>query len=292
MRYNPMMEGPMGHRANDDREGFFPGGEGFRPEMGGRRHGEGQDFGPGMGCRPGFGRGGRGMRGGFGPHCAPRDFDEGFGPRCAPRDFGEDFGPRCAPRGFGPGGPGFNGPGDPGFGGPGRPGFGGPGRPGFPPRRPNPDFLKRRIEDADLAELIEIAARMLHRRPQGGPARGQTLILSILAGRETISQRELQQMLGIQPGSLSELVSKLEAKGLLTREKAEDRRGNLLRITDAGRQASASPEPDSPEEDPFSPLDADRQDALAASLRTLLNHWVSQMVQPPQRPAPSDLTQL
>lgn len=191
--------------------------------------------------------------------------------------------PHCMPRGFGgPGGPGRHGghgmPGGPGFGGP---GFGGPGGPGFgmPPRRPDPEFLKRRIEEGDAMELIDMAGRMVHRLPQGGPARGQALILSILMGREAISQRELQQMLGIQPGSLSELLSKLEVKGYLTREKAEDRRGNLLRITDAGRAAIPG-DGDAPEEDPLSPLTGDQQDQLAALLRTLLTSWVEHLEPP------------
>ena len=171
-------------------------------------------------------------------------------------------GPHCMPRGNR--GPGGFGPGEPG-------GHGfGPG--GMPPRRPDPQFLKRRIEDSDLMELIDMAGRMAQRRPQAGPARSQALVLSILAGRDALSQRELQQMLGIQPGSLSELLSKLEAKGYMTREKAEDRRGNLLRITDAGRDAIPNAD-ELPEDDPFSILSEDQQNQLAALLRTLLAHW-------------------
>lgn len=158
----------------------------------------------------------------------------------------------------------------------GMPPFGGP-------RRPDPGFLLRRVEDADLPELIDMAGRLLRRLPQGGPARGQALILSILAGREALSQRELQQMLGIQPGSLSELISKLEAKGYLTREKAEDRRGNLLRITDAGRAAIPGIQ-DAPEDDPFAPLTAEQQDQLSEMLRALLTRWIAQLEPCPTRP--------
>ncbi len=144
---------------------------------------------------------------------------------------------------------------------------------GMPPRRPDPDFLKRRIDESDLLELIDMAGRMAQRRPQGGPARSQALVLSILAGREVLSQRELQQMLGIQPGSLSELISKLEAKGFLTREKAEDRRGNLLRITDAGRDAIPGIQA-APEDDLFVPLSPEQQDQLSDMLRALLTRWI------------------
>ena len=206
---------------------------------------------------------------------------EGFRTGRRPGGFMPEGALRCMPRGFG--GPGR--PGMPPFGGPMGPGHG--MGPGFPPhgmgprgpRRPDPDFLKRRLEDADLADLIDMAGRMLRRRPQGGPAQGQALVLSILLGREVLSQRELQQMLGIQPGSLSELLSKLEAKGFITREKAEDRRGNLLRITEAGR-AAATEAADLPEDDPFSPLTVEQQDQLASSLRALLTHWIDQLDEP------------
>ena len=68
-------------------------------------------------------------------------------------------------------------------------------RGGRPPHGPSPEALKERIREGGLAELLELAGRMLHHRPEGGPARGQQLILSILAGREDLSQRELQALL-------------------------------------------------------------------------------------------------
>jgi len=186
---------------------------------------------------------------------------------------GDSF--HAMPRGHGrPGMPGGHG-----FG----PGGYGPG--GMPPRRPDPRFLKRRIDDSDLMDLIDMAGRMAQRRPQGGPARSQSLILSILAGRDVLSQRELQQMMGIQPGSLSELLSKLEGKGYLVREKAEDRRGNLLRITEEGRKAIPTAD-DLPGNDPFAALTDEQQDQLAALLRTLLDSWVDAMETVDPRPLP------
>ena len=219
----------------------------------------------------------------FDAHKNPNEQERGFRDgrrRGEPRMEGGFGGPEggfhCMPRGFGgPMGP--DGPHQ------GMPPFGGHGMGPRGPRRPDPAFLKRRVEDADLAELIDMAGRMLRRRPQGGPAQGQALVLSILLGRDALSQRELQQMLGIQPGSLSELVSKLEAKGLITREKAEDRRGNLLRITDAGRAAAAE-SVDTPEADPFASLSHAQQDELAATLRALLAQWIAQLDEAPRLP--------
>lgn len=233
-----MYRNPMDNENRNDMDGRCPGGF----------FGDYDDAGA---CMP---RGGFDGMGGY--RAMPRGSFDG-GPRCAPRGHGGPGGHR-GPGGIGPGGPGGFGPG------------------GMPPRRPDPDFLKRRVDEGDLMDLLDMAGRMAQRRPRGGPARGQALILSILAGRDVLSQRELQQMLGIQPGSLSELLSKLEGKGLLTREKAEDRRGNLLRITEAGRRAI--PQVDAgDEDDPFAPLSEDQQDQLAALLRALLNAWVDEM---------------
>ena len=165
--------------------------------------------------------------------------------------------------------------------GPHRPGGPGFGRGGMPPRRPSPEFMKARIEEADLGELLAMAGRMSRQRPQGDPAQGQGLVLSILAGRDALSQRALQLMLGVQPGSLSELLTKLERKGLVTREKAEDRRGNLLRITDEGRAAIPAAGDDEAADDRFSALTGDQQAQLCELLRLLLNDWAARFDQPP-----------
>ena len=84
-------------------------------------------------------------------------------------------------------------------------------------------------------------------------------------------------MLGVQPGSMSEIISKLEGKGFVTRERGEDRRGNTLRITDAGR-AAIPKAAEAPDEDAlFSALNADERKSLADMLRALLNDWADRM---------------
>ena len=193
-------------------------------------------------------------------HCRPRDFDQGGrGPHGMP------------PRG-------------------GMPPFGGRRPPFGPPPRPMPDgqLLKARIAEAGLTELLEMSGRLMRHRPGAGSSRGQNLVLSILAGRESLSQRELQQMLGVQPGSMSEIVSKLERKGLLNREKGEDRRSNLLQITEAGRAAIQATQPE-PEDELFSSLDASQQESLASLLRILLNDWASKLPHQPGPDAPIEV---
>lgn len=249
MNHNPMNRRLGGNRYFCNDEGAFQ----TLPVHPRREdHDMPRGFGPegGMGPRGGNGpHGGMGPGGGMPPH-GGRPPRGGNGPRGGMPPHGG-----MGPGGMGPGGD----------------------MPHGGMRRPNPEFLKRRIEEADLTDLIEMAGRMVHRRPVGGPAaHGQALILSILAGRDALSQRQLQQMLGIQPGSLSEILTKLEGKGYLTREKAEDRRGNLLRITEAGREAMLDRE-SAPADDRFSALSEDQQDQLAGLLRTLVVDWCDRL---------------
>ena len=65
---------------------------------------------------------------------------------------------------------------------------------------------------------------------------GQGRILSILLDRCPIQQRELIDIVGIQSGSLSEVLGKLESAGYIERSHStSDRRGQTIVLTDAGR---------------------------------------------------------
>lgn len=77
-------------------------------------------------------------------------------------------------------------------------------------------------------------------------------------------QKELAYMLGVRPQSLSELLGKLEAAGLVQRRRDdEDRRTVIVEITEDGRAATAeTPEPD----DPFDVLSEEEQEQLADML--------------------------
>lgn len=64
----------------------------------------------------------------------------------------------------------------------------------------------------------------------------QKRILTILKETGTISQSELTQRLGVQPGSASEVIGKLEAAGLVTRTpNPDDRRTLDIALTAQGQ---------------------------------------------------------
>lgn len=67
----------------------------------------------------------------------------------------------------------------------------------------------------------------------------QKRILMLLLNAGAMTQSELTQQLGIQPGSASEVIGKLDSAGLITRTPSEtDRRTADIRLSDLGRAAA------------------------------------------------------
>jgi DNA-binding MarR family transcriptional regulator len=87
----------------------------------------------------------------------------------------------------------------------------------------------------EILSLLEQCGHQLHHR-RGGK-HGQKRILKILNANSSITQKELQEKLKIQAGSMSEIVTKLENNGFITKKRDEaDKRKAILIITDKGRE--------------------------------------------------------
>jgi len=81
-----------------------------------------------------------------------------------------------------------------------------------------------------MAELSEKALA-----PHGINGR-ELAVLLVLAGREPASQQQAAQRLGIDRTTMVALLDALQAKGLVSRQPhAEDRRRNVVEVTDAGQ---------------------------------------------------------
>ncbi|GEM_PF-1781617 len=103
-----------------------------------------------------------------------------------------------------------------------------------------------RIMQKYMAFQNEFAKKMSARRNDTGggnpslfslSSRGQGRIVSLLRERGSMSQRELAQELHVQPQSTSEMVHKLERKGLIQRTRSDyDARVFVVRLTDAGAE--------------------------------------------------------
>lgn len=117
-----------------------------------------------------------------------------------------------------------------------------------------------------------------------GKRRGQEKILRILMEHGEISQKELQELLGIQPGSMSEIAAKLEGKGLVVRGRAEaDRRKILLSLTEEGWAWLARQDEDHVRKrraELFSALAPEEQQALGVLLEKLCVDWEERFERP------------
>lgn len=107
-----------------------------------------------------------------------------------------------------------------------------------------------------------------HLAPFGISAR-ELAVLLFLDGREPESQQQAAQRLGVDRTTMVALLDTLEGKGLVARRPdAEDRRRNVVELTDAGRTtlAGAGRASDEAEQRLLADLDAEE----AAQLRQLL----------------------
>lgn len=74
----------------------------------------------------------------------------------------------------------------------------------------------------------------LKNRNSGQQTQGK--VLKILYRKGQLSQKEVQNFLEVRPGTISEIITKLEKKGLVIRiQDSEDRRKVLLTLTEKGR---------------------------------------------------------
>lgn len=130
---------------------------------------------------------------------------------------------------------------------------------------------KHHTSDDSLGGLLDRCGHYFTHRI-GSKKRGQDSILTVISQHPGISQKELGEILGIQPASVSELLMKLERKGLVLRKKdVQDRRSIKVQLTEDGRSHLAEPEEESA--DPFRSLSAEEQEQLRSLLEKLLTDW-------------------
>lgn len=73
--------------------------------------------------------------------------------------------------------------------------------------------------------------------PPPPPHHGRVRLMNMLMEHGAMSQREIADKLDIRPQSLSELLVKMEADGMISRRQAEeDKRVSVVELTEAGRE--------------------------------------------------------
>lgn len=124
----------------------------------------------------------------------------------------------------------------------------------------------------DLYSLMRACGHYLYHR--SGKNAGQGRILAILAERGSMTQRELQEILKIKPGSISEILAKLEEKGRILRKKDElDKRRSVLELTERGQEIVEIQKKEMSEESLFDALEEAEQIELKRLLKKLLESW-------------------
>ena len=126
-------------------------------------------------------------------------------------------------------------------------------------------------------KLMVILHELRHMSYYGFNGKGsQNRILRLLEDRKSLTQRELTEIIGIQPGSASEVLGKLEKGGYLVRTPSEtDRRTTDVRLTDLGRvQAEKiSDMQDRRVHEMFAVLSCEEKTKLLKTLEKLYHAW-------------------
>lgn len=122
-----------------------------------------------------------------------------------------------------------------------------------------------------LTRLLRVCGRRLYHSSCAGRTQGRVLGLLAAGG---MTQREIQERLQIQPGSVSELTGKLELKGFVTRSRDEnDRRRVVLSLTPAGRKAAEAAAGRKDVAVRFDGLTEEERGELAALLEKMIDGW-------------------
>lgn len=135
------------------------------------------------------------------------------------------------------------------------------------------DYDNLSIDTKIIKNFRGISHTIMHNSEGNG---SQSRILIILLENKEVSQRALTKHLGIQPGSVSEVLKKLEDNGLINRLASEDdRRTSILSLTAEGEKAAkkALSHKDQLYNEMLEVLDEKDKQELLALLEKLNDDW-------------------
>lgn len=122
-------------------------------------------------------------------------------------------------------------------------------------------------QDKLAYQMRSLSRHMAQNQPR--EKSGQGRILSLLDQRGELTQRQLTALAGIRSSSLSELLGKLEAAGLVVRSACPtDHRTTLVSLTEQGRRQAQQSRTQA-ESDPFGALSQQEQGQLLSLLEKL-----------------------
>lgn len=125
------------------------------------------------------------------------------------------------------------------------------------------------MTNEELTKELVITSRFL--RGFRNRPRGQERILKALEKEGALYQQDIQQYLQVTPGTISEMISKLENKGLVERKRnEEDRRAVEISLTEKGRESISKLENEA-EDDLYEALSDEEKEKLYEILVKLNN---------------------
>lgn len=132
-------------------------------------------------------------------------------------------------------------------------------------------MLEKNLQDKmALVQYMIQKKRKKEIKGEFDPTHGQGRILASLKEYDGINLRDLAYALDLAPSSMSEMLSKLETKGYVTRDVDEnDKRAQVIKLTDKGR--GVGQETQTEECDLFSCLNDDEQKNLDMYLGKLVD---------------------
>ena len=144
--------------------------------------------------------------------------------------------------------------------------------------RPSKEERQSHYQAVDIQEKLFInlhdlshVMRLLH---EGKGSQKRILIMLNEVG--SITQRELTERLGIQPGSVSEVIAKLEDAGYIIRNTSEeDRRTMTIELTETGKKRALEikEERNRRHEEMFSCLSDDEKNTLLSLFEKINSDW-------------------
>lgn len=129
------------------------------------------------------------------------------------------------------------------------------------------------IDNKLIWNLWDISHTM-RRISEGKGSQKRILIMLLEAG--TITQSELTQALGIKPGSVSEVLGKLESIDMITRSLSEtDRRTAEIKLTEEGKQMAeeAARQREKRHQEMFACLSEKEKETLLSLLEKMNFDW-------------------
>lgn len=149
------------------------------------------------------------------------------------------------------------------------------------------------INDKLVNRLLDLH-RMMRKLYEGKASQSRILIILFENGGH-MPQKELTECLRIQPGSASEILTKLESAGLVTRiQSKEDRRATEIELTEEGRAGAVEAVRQRRErhKQMFASLNDAEQTQLLSYLERLCADWDTHLMpfgkKTSRRPAASD----